>query len=72
MRVALDSNVYSLLLRGHPLVADIVRPLACMVQQWHAISRALAEPPRRRRSQPSEYFDFDAAGRQELQSRDTV
>ena len=25
MRVALDSNVYSLLFRGHPLVAEIVR-----------------------------------------------
>ena len=37
--------------------------LACMVQQWHAISRALAEPPRRRLSQLSGYFDFfDAAG----------
>ena len=25
MRIALDSNVYSLLFRGHPLVAEIVR-----------------------------------------------
>ena len=33
-------------------------PLARMVHQWHAISRALAEPPRRRLSQLSGYFDL--------------
>ena len=32
-------------------------------RQWHAISQALAEPPRRRLSQVSGYFDFDAATR---------
>ena len=38
-------------------------PLARMVHQWHAISQALAEPPRRRLSQLSGYFDSDAATR---------
>ena len=32
-------------------------PLARMVDEWRTISRSLAEPPRRRLSQLSSYFD---------------
>ena len=45
-------------------------PLARMVHQWHASSRALAEPPRRRLSQLSDFFD--AGGCPESRVRATV
>ena len=32
-------------------------PLARMIGEWSTISRSLAEPPRRRPSQLSSYFD---------------
>ena len=41
-----------------PAPLEPALPLARMVHQWHAISRALAEPPRRRLSQLSAYFDL--------------
>ena len=31
-------------------------PLARLINEWHDLSRSLAEPPRRRLSQLSEYF----------------
>jgi len=35
-------------------------PLAQIIGEWNEISKSLAEPPRRRLSQLSGYFEYDS------------